>query len=488
MDKLKNALSYRVLTGFIVVLTFFFNSQHLFASNSSKWTTDETNFELVSPSINDRHLLIKILKDSCKPYFLSSFVLKAEELGDANFKYLDLKFGNQNAIRFRLKDNSKESSLDTVRIVNTLSYDTNNDDIELNKIISSNNITISLGGLSTSFDTSGLSELHNNLLSKCKKEKKHTDFLRKSHATRICYKKSNDYNEKGCSKLALNGDEFAQYELSRNQDSLDKALKMATKSAENGNKQAQRKLIKAYSESSKIKKDDKKAFYWATKHAENKGIQGKSFICAAYYNGIGVDKNLNKALKACLDVGNTKMRLEDEDFTRTTAFNKALTKSMRILVHAYKYGNGVPKNPSREVHWIKKIAELGNENALFELALRYLIGGDGVIKNSYKSFEILNTLKSSNKPYVHSFLGRLYLSGEGVDQDLVNAHMHFNISISQQDNIEVREMLEETEKLMSNKDMSKAMSQASEWMETNSWKDELSRLLEEKILHAEAKQ
>ncbi|MFI3230555.1 MAG: tetratricopeptide repeat protein, partial [bacterium] len=78
---------------------------------------------------------------------------------------------------------------------------------------------------------------------------------------------------------------------------LDKAFELYTKSAEQGNANAQFNLGVCYKYGIGTKQDYNKAFEWFTKSAEQGNSDGQNNLGVCYVNGIGTKQDYNKAFK-----------------------------------------------------------------------------------------------------------------------------------------------------------------------------------------------
>jgi len=99
----------------------------------------------------------------------------------------------------------------------------------------------------------------------------------------------------------------------------------------------------------------------------------------------------------------------------------------------YQYGyNGVAKEINTAIKWYKIAKDNGSAEAEYRLGLIY-VGGDGVPSNYSQGFKFL--IASAKKGYNHAQgeVSSLYLSGKGVRQNLILAHVWSNIGTANKD-------------------------------------------------------
>ena len=109
----------------------------------------------------------------------------------------------------------------------------------------------------------------------------------------------------------------------------------------------------------------------------------------------------------------------------------------------YDYGNGVPRDSTEAVNWVRLAAEQGNAEAQFYLGYMYT-DGEGVIQdyaeavnwfrlaaeqgNAEARDDLIRLASEQGNAPAQYALGSMSADGDGVIQDTFIAHMWFNIS------------------------------------------------------------
>lgn len=102
------------------------------------------------------------------------------------------------------------------------------------------------------------------------------------------------------------------------------------------------------------------------------------------------------------------------------ASEKQHVYAMTNLAIAYYYGDGVPQ--SYQMAWPLFLAasQRGDLSAKYYLGLSY-IGGNGLVKNERKGFEILRECAIEGMPWAQLSLADCYKDGIGTNPDLFEA-------------------------------------------------------------------
>ncbi|RUM51987.1 MAG: hypothetical protein DSY87_07925, partial [Methylococcus sp.] len=82
----------------------------------------------------------------------------------------------------------------------------------------------------------------------------------------------------------------------------------------------------------------------------------------------------------------------------------------------YQWGQGVPEDYKKSVHWYSKAAEQGNADAQSNLGVMYHTG-KGVLQDHTKAFEWYSKAAEQGHTAAQSNLGIMYASGKGVSED-----------------------------------------------------------------------
>ncbi|BCS83732.1 putative Sel1-like repeat-containing protein [Cotonvirus japonicus] len=218
---------------------------------------------------------------------------------------------------------------------------------------------------------------------------------------------------------------------------LFKNVKIAAKM---GNSMAQSNLSSMYYRGSKTLKNIKKAIKWATKSAEQNNKYGLIKLSKYYEYGIGVPLDINKAIKLCeqascqnlssaqYSLANIYSRKHSLDHALAfkycqQAANQNHCYAQYCLSQYYKYGRGIPQDYQMAIHWLTLAIEQGLNSAKIKLANMY-IKGTGVHQNYNKAFELLNSsIYDDNTNDLDDFiamskLAYMYKYGYGVEKDI----------------------------------------------------------------------
>lgn len=144
--------------------------------------------------------------------------------------------------------------------------------------------------------------------------------------------------------------------------------------------------------------------------AENGSLEGMYFLGFTYYEGIGVEMNLDEAFKW--------FKLSAE---------KGHELSQFLLANSYFDGIGVEKDIIEAMKWLMLSVENGNRMALLVLASN-LFGGNYIKPDNEKAFNLFNELQHEFSE-TQKYLGLCYLYGKGVEQDFKKAITYFEKSI-----------------------------------------------------------
>jgi hypothetical protein len=169
--------------------------------------------------------------------------------------------------------------------------------------------------------------------------------------------------------------------------------------AEQGDKEAQYQLGKAYINGDGVAKDPKEAVKWL-QHAADQGHAEAQFnLGVSYANGEGVNEDAEEAVK----------------WFRKAA-EQGESKAQCALGASYQTGTGILKNPEQAASWYRKAADQGHPNAQFELALFYALG-EGVPENAAEAMKWFHTAAVQGHARAQYILGDSYANGDGLPKD-----------------------------------------------------------------------
>ena len=93
-------------------------------------------------------------------------------------------------------------------------------------------------------------------------------------------------------------------------------------------------------------------------------------------------------------------------------------KAQWRLAECYEDGNGVPRNPSEAAKWYQKLADEGDAEAQYRLAVSYPVRGP---EGKTVVFELMHNAAEHGNVKAQMCLGSYYAKGYGVKKDMVKA-------------------------------------------------------------------
>ena len=94
----------------------------------------------------------------------------------------------------------------------------------------------------------------------------------------------------------------------------------------------------------------------------------------------------------------------------------------------YGTGDGVPKDDAEVVRWFRLAADQGDADAQHALGIMYSDGLGGLQQDSAKAHRLYQLAAEQGHFRAMILLGDQYWMGEGVPQDLVQAHMWLSLA------------------------------------------------------------
>lgn len=139
---------------------------------------------------------------------------------------------------------------------------------------------------------------------------------------------------------------------------ISEGIKWLTTSANQNLADAADNLGKVYARDKYVAIDNKKAFYWYQKAAQLGNSSSQLSTCLLYKKGLGVEKNVNKALEYC----------------RLSAQNGYL--DAQVVTGLLLRGNveDIKPNYEESFFWLKKAADRGDTGAYFLVGVAYQAG------------------------------------------------------------------------------------------------------------------
>jgi TPR repeat protein len=281
--------------------------------------------------------------------------------------------------------------------------------------------------------------------------------------------KKADYEFKGLTSLAEQGDADAQFKLGQiyqrgsmnvKKDPLE-AVKWFRKAADQDNERALCQLGYSYVLGFGVKKDMSEAVKCFHKAAVLGSTGAFSFFANCYTvdNGIYLDSGLskndieayayyilarsgdkilsNKLTPSQIEAGKKRSQELKMQFLReylqllTGKAEKGDVKSQIILGAKYQVGvEGFSKDLKEAIKWYSLAANKGNTKALWSLGRCYLDLNQPqeAIKWFSKSLALGNTNAKNSIGECYQTLGTRYLSGRGVDKDLNEAYAYYKLA------------------------------------------------------------
>ena len=135
-----------------------------------------------------------------------------------------------------------------------------------------------------------------------------------------------------------------------------------------------------------------------------------------HYNGLGVPKDFTEAMKwyrKAAELGDAKAQYQ-----------------VGVM---FRHGQGVAKLPAEALMWGQKAAEQGYAKAQIEMASITLERGGYTSQARAKAAKWYRMAAEQGDVEAQNSLGQLYYNGDGVPQDLVQAHLWFSLVMMQKD-------------------------------------------------------
>ncbi len=134
------------------------------------------------------------------------------------------------------------------------------------------------------------------------------------------------------------------------------------------------------------------------------------------------------------------------------------------LGNMYRLGQGVPKDFTKAVYWLRKAAGQGYANAQYNLGNMYRLG-QGVLKDFTKAVYWWRKAAGQGDADAQFGLGVMYGNGQGVLKNAVLAHMWYNIASANGDE-DAGKYRDELERRMSKADIARATALAQRCMKS----------------------
>uniref|UniRef100_A0AAV1SYH0 Uncharacterized protein n=1 Tax=Peronospora matthiolae TaxID=2874970 RepID=A0AAV1SYH0_9STRA len=194
-----------------------------------------------------------------------------------------------------------------------------------------------------------------------------------------------------------------------NEEEVQKALHVWKTAMDQGSDKAKYSYALCMKKGSGFPKKDVKG---ATKLFKELAAAGHGWGAFAYADalnsGEGTRKNEKKAFalyKKCAEVG--------------------IPPAYMNVCNMYTYGTGTEKNEVEALKWLTKAAEAGDPAAKSRLGEYYLYGNGGVQKDRARAVQYWKEAAAAGVVMAQYNLGNLFLTGDGVPQDALQAEALF---------------------------------------------------------------
>jgi uncharacterized protein len=115
------------------------------------------------------------------------------------------------------------------------------------------------------------------------------------------------------------------------------------------------------------------------------------------------------------------------------AADQAYPLALSNLGRMTYFGQGVPRDHSVAISLWEQAARKGDGSAEFMLGLAYEAGGEGTVQDLPLAASWYRKAADQGLSAAQNSLGKLYMNGNGVPRDLMQAHMWFNLAATRGD-------------------------------------------------------
>ena len=182
---------------------------------------------------------------------------------------------------------------------------------------------------------------------------------------------------------------------------IEEEIKNLKKLAEQGDALAQNELSLLYYDGMGVEKNLELAFFWIQKSAEQGYAPAQHNLSRMYYNGEGIEKNLELAFYW--------IQKSAEQGDALAQYN---------LSRMYFNGEGVEKNLKLAFYWMQQSAEQGDAVSQRHLSRMYSNGEEGVEKNLKLAFYWVQQSAEQGYALAQYNLSLMYYDGVGVEKNL----------------------------------------------------------------------
>jgi len=112
----------------------------------------------------------------------------------------------------------------------------------------------------------------------------------------------------------------------------------------------------------------------------------------------------------------------------TLAAKQNMPSAMNWLSNIYAEGKVVKKNSKKALYWLQKAVQAGSDDAMLNMGLYYFHGAEGLKKNKKAAFALFKKSAFYNNAYAQYWVAKLYLTGEGVNKNLIAGENWLHLS------------------------------------------------------------
>lgn len=192
-------------------------------------------------------------------------------------------------------------------------------------------------------------------------------------------------------------------------------------------------------------KGDFKAAFTIFKSEAEKNAAGKHLLASMYYQGYGVEKDINKALKLFEQAANENYR-----------------PSIANLGVMYAHGDGVKQDYKKAHSYYLKAAKLGDTQSAFNLGQFYRKGA-GVEKNNEQAAHWYKIAAERGYLPAQNEYGLMFAQGHGVKLDYITAYAWINMP-AEAGHVQATKNRKQLLELLSSEDKKKAQKLATEYV------------------------
>lgn len=221
--------------------------------------------------------------------------------------------------------------------------------------------------------------------------------------------------------------------------------------AQQGDKEAQFQLGKAYANGDGFVKDAKAAFQWFQSAADQGHDVAQVSVGECYASGHGISQNMVEAVKwyrKAAEQGNAAAQfflgtcyspygcLSQDAVEAVKWYRKAAEQGHAAaqfnVGFGYEHHQGVPYDAVEAVKWYRKAAEQGFGKSQFRLGYCYAVGA-GVSRDVVEAARWYRKAAEQGDAASQFLLGHDYATGKGVTKDMAEAEMWWRKAADQGD-------------------------------------------------------